>query len=79
MLMTESMTGVVTPTALPIDPDDLPIAVYQTPEEHEMVERLLTNRFGVAEQPPATEPAPESGQRQLGLGALAGRLLRRAS
>jgi hypothetical protein len=69
----------VTPTTLPIDPDDLPIAVYQTPEEHEMVERLLTNRFGVAERPPAAEPAADAGQRHMGLGALAGKLLRRAS
>jgi hypothetical protein len=69
----------ITPTVLPLDPDDLPIAVYQTAEEREIAERLLASPYGVAERPGPAEPAPELGQRPLRLGTLAGKILRRAS
>lgn len=68
----------IAPTALPLDPDDLPIAIEQTPEERAIAEELLSRPFGVAE--PMTvriDPAP-SPQPQL-LGAIAGKFLRRAS
>jgi len=68
----------VTPTALPLDPDDLPIAVEQTDEERAIAEQLLARPFGVAERVTiSSEPAPSS-QPQL-LSAIAGKLLRRAS
>lgn len=68
----------VTPTALPLDPDDLPIAVEQTDEERAIAEALLARPFGVAERQAAgVEPEPGS-QPQL-LSALAGRILGRAS
>lgn len=69
----------VTPTALPIDPDDLPIAVYQTPEEREIAEWLLASQLGVAEREAAAGPAPELRPQPFLLGALAGKILRRAS
>ncbi len=69
----------VTPRALPLDPDDLPIAVYQTPEEREIAERLLASPYGVAERQVATEPPPQLQPGPLRLNALAGKLLRRAS
>ena len=40
----------VTPTELPLDPDDLPIAVYQTPEEREIAEQLIASPYLVAER-----------------------------
>jgi len=68
----------VTPTALPLDPDDLPIAVEQTDEERAIAEQLLARPFGVAERATVSfEPAPNS-QRPL-LSAIAGKVLRRAS
>ena len=68
----------VTPTVLPLDPDDLPITVEQTPEERAIAEALLAKSFGVAEGPTAApEPAPPL-QPQL-LTAIASRFLRRAS
>jgi len=69
----------VTPTALPLDPDDLPIAVYQTPEEREIAERLLASPYGVAEQQDPGEPAPQLRPQPLRLGAIADKILRRAS
>jgi hypothetical protein len=67
-----------TPTALPLDPDDLPIAVEQTPEERAIAEELLTRPFGVAERPTVSvEPSP-AAQPAL-LSTIADRLLRRAS
>ena len=65
----------VTPTALPLDPDDLPIAVYQTPEEREIAERLIASPYLVAERPPAAQPAPALRPQPF----LLGRLLRGAS
>jgi hypothetical protein len=64
----------VTPTPLPLDPDDLPIAVEQTPEERAIAEALLAN--GVAEEPTAAQEPQR--QPQL-LHAIASRILRRAS
>ncbi len=69
----------ITPTALPLDPDDLPIAVEQTPEEREIAERLLASPYGVAERLAVTEAAPKVRPQPLRLGALAGKILRRAS
>jgi len=69
----------VTPTALPPDPDDLPIAVYQTPEEREIAERLLASPYGVAERSAAVDPEPQPRPQPFILGALAGKILRRAS
>jgi hypothetical protein len=68
----------VTPTALPIDPDDLPIAVEQTPEERAIAEELLSVPFGVAPRPTAA-PGPEPRSQPQLLGAIAGRFLGRAS
>ena len=66
----------VTPTALPLDPDDLPIAVYQTPEERE-------NRRAAHRQPVSRRRAPRSAApepaRSLRPQPFAGKLLRRAS
>lgn len=69
----------ITPTVLPLDYDDLPIAVYQTPEEREIAERLLTSPYGVAERQATAEPVAQLQPRPLRIGALAGKLLRRAS
>jgi hypothetical protein len=68
----------VTATARPLDYDDLPIAVYQTPEEREIAEQLLASPYSVAEHPVA-EAASQPEPRPLRLGSLAGKLLRRAS
>lgn len=68
----------ITLTALPLDPDDLPIAVEQTDEERAIADELLARPFGVAERTTAaTKPEPNT-QPQL-LSAIAGRFLRRAS
>jgi hypothetical protein len=69
----------VNPTALPLDPDDLPIAVYQTPEEREIAERLLASPFGVADRQAVAAPAPQLRPQPFLLGALADKILRRAS
>lgn len=68
----------VTPTPLPLDPDDFPLAVEQTAEEREIAERLLATPFGVAERPAPVQAEPARSQPPL-LTVLAGRLLRRAS
>lgn len=65
-------------TAMPSNPDDLPIAAFQTDDEREIVESLLTRPFGL----PAfarDEPEPRLRPRRLSLAARAGQLLRRAS
>ena len=69
----------VTPTELPIDPDDLPIAAYQTPEEREIAEQLLAAPFGVAGRRSASESSPQLRARPFQLASLAGKILRRAS
>jgi hypothetical protein len=68
----------VVPTPLPLDPDDLPIAVFQTPEEREIAERLIASPYLVAERQPAAAPEPAPRPQPL-LGSLAGKLLGRAS
>ena len=71
----------VTPTALPLDPDDLPIAAEQSPEERAVAERLVASPYRVAKRPSPNEPETEPRLRPqpLLLGALADRFLRRAS
>lgn len=69
----------ITPTALPLDPDDLPLAVEQTPEERAVAELLLSATYGVAARPTVSEPEPQSRPQSLLLGFLADRILRRAS
>ena len=69
----------VTPTALPLDPDDLPIAVYQTPEEREIAERLIASPYRVAERRPVPEPTPKLRPQPFLLGTLADKLLRHPS
>lgn len=68
---------VATRTAVPISPDDLPIAAFQTEEEQRVAEELQARPYGVA---PATTTGAESAPAEpVGLVARAGRLLRRAS
>jgi len=69
----------ITPTALPPDPDDLPIAAEQTPEERAVAERLLASRYRVADRAAPTDPEPQVRPQPLLLGILADRILRRAS
>jgi len=69
----------ITPTALPLDPDDLPIAAAQTPIEREIAEQLLTRPFGVADPKATIKPEPQRPPRPFRLSALAGKILRRAS
>ena len=69
--------SIVTPTVV-LDPDALPLAVEQTPEEREVAERLLASPYVVAERPAAPKPEPPSQQPML-LSLLADRILRRAS
>jgi hypothetical protein len=71
----------VTPTALPLDPDDLPLAAEQTAEEQAIAERLVASPYRVAERPSPTNTETESRLRPqpLLLGVLADRILRRAS
>jgi hypothetical protein len=69
----------VTPTALPLDPDDLPIAAEQTPQEQAIAEQLLAKPYGVAEPPTVTRTEPRPRSQPLLLSVLADRILRRAS
>ena len=67
----------VTPTAKPIDPDDLPIRAYQTDDEREIIESLR-NQPGLApKSPEAAEP--HLRPQRLSLAERAGRLISRAS
>lgn len=67
----------IAPTALPLHPDDLPIAAEQTLDEQAIAEQAMANTCGIPEAPAAVKP--ESRARStLRLGALA-RILRRAS
>jgi hypothetical protein len=70
--------SIVTPTVV-LDPDDLPLAVEQTPEEREVAERLLASPYVVAEQTAAAKPEPRPQQQPMLLNFLADRILRRAS
>jgi hypothetical protein len=68
----------VASTTLPLDPDDLPIAAAQTPEEQRLAEMLEARPYQSIRpvQPAIAEPRPEP---QPLFRALAGRILRRAS
>ena len=66
----------VTATQLPLDPDDLPIAVERSPEERAIAEALLAS--GVTESLTAAQEPQRQRQPQL-LHAIASRILRRAS
>ena len=68
----------ITQPTLPPDPDDLPLAAEQTPEEQAIAEQLLAMPFGVAQPEAAPEPEPERRPQPI-LSVLTGRLLRRAS
>ena len=70
--------SIVAPTIV-LDPDDLPLAVEQTPEEREVAERLLASPYVVAERPAAAEIEPRVQPQPMILGLLANRFLRRAS
>lgn len=63
----------VTPTPLPLDPDDLPIAVFQTPEEREIAERLIASPYLVAERKSVAVVEPELRSQPFLLGRLLGR------
>jgi hypothetical protein len=65
-------------TAKPIDPDDLPIAAFQTDDEREIVESLRARPFGLA-QAAVSVAEPQLRPRRLSLSARAGRLIGRAS
>jgi hypothetical protein len=69
----------VRPTPLPLDPDDLPIAACQTPQEQRVAETLLARPYQTVspERPSREEPRPEP--RPMALRALADRIMRRAS
>jgi len=66
-------------TALPLDPDDFPLAVAQTPQERAIAEQLFASSYGVAEPPTAARPDPQPQTRPVILSALADRFLGRAS
>jgi hypothetical protein len=68
----------IAPTAMPLDPDDLPIAVEQTPEERAIAEELLARPFGVGDPMTVRHDPEPSPQPQL-LSSIAGKFLRRAS
>lgn len=72
----------VATAAKPIDPDDLPITAYLTPDEREIVESLRARQFGLA--PPAAPVSTKGSEprlqpERLSLTERAGRLLGRAS
>ena len=69
----------VAPTALPLDPDDLPIAAVQTPDEQALAETLLTRPYQAVSLARPVREEPHLKPRPLVLRALAGRILRRAS
>lgn len=69
-------------TAKPIDPDDLPITAYLTPDEREIVASLRARQFGLAPSAApvtATASEPRLQPERLSLTERAGRLLGRAS
>ncbi len=69
----------ITPTTLPPDADDLPLAVEQTPQERAIVEQLLAKPYGVAERPTIAHPEPQLRSQPLLLSVIAEKILRRAS
>ncbi len=69
----------VVPTSLPLDPDDLPIAAAQTPQEQRLAEMLLARPYQSVSLVMPLREEPRLVPRPLLLRALAGRILRRAS
>ena len=69
----------VAPTPLPLDPDDLPIAAAQTPQERRLAEKLLARPYQTVSTVRPSRDAPRLEPRPLLLRALAERFLRRAS
>jgi hypothetical protein len=69
----------VTPTALPLDPDDLPIVAQQTPQEQRVAEKLLARPYQTVSPLRRSPDEPHLQRRPLLLRALADRILRRAS
>jgi hypothetical protein len=69
----------IPPTPLPLDPDDLPIAAAQTPEEQQLAETLLARPYQSVSPTRTLRSEPRLEPRPLQLRALAGRILRRAS
>ncbi|MGZ8437553.1 MAG: hypothetical protein ACXWXR_03315 [Candidatus Limnocylindrales bacterium] len=69
----------VAPTPLPLDPDDLPIAAAQTPQEQRLAEMLVARPYQSVRPITPTRDEPRLEPRPLLLRAWAGRLLRRAS
>ena len=69
----------VAPTPLPLDPDDLPIAAFQTPQEQELAAELVARPYQSVRLLTPVREEPRLEPRPLLLKAIAGRILRRAS
>jgi hypothetical protein len=69
----------VEPTPLPLDPDDLPIAAAQTPQEQRLAEKLPARSYQSVSPVRLSRDEPRLEPRPLLLRALADRILRRAS
>lgn len=69
----------VTPTELPVHPDDLPIAAEQTPVEQAIAELATANRYGIPEAPAVGKLESGARSHPLRLSRLADKILRRAS
>lgn len=69
----------VAPTPPPLDPDDLPIAAAQTPQEQRLAELLLVRPYQSVSLVKPVRETTRLEPRPLPLRALAGRILRRAS
>ena len=69
----------VAPTPLPPDPDDLPLAVAQTDDEHRLAETLLMMPYQTLSPIRRTREEPPVEPRPFLLRGIAGRILRRAS
>jgi hypothetical protein len=67
------------PTELPLDPDDLPLAVAQTPEEQLLAESLPTGPYQSVSLVKPSPAEPQAPTRPVPLFAFASRILRRAS
>jgi hypothetical protein len=69
----------IAPTPLPLDPDDLPIAAAQTPQEQRLAVTLPVRPYQSVSPVKPSLDEPRLEPRPLLLRALAGRILRRAS
>ena len=69
----------VMPAERPLDQDDLPIAAEQTAEERAIAELLLDRPNGMDATADDERSGPGVRRQPTGLGALAGRVLGRAS